>query len=230
MPLFIDRHEGLEGITPQEAAEAHMKDLEVQGRYGVRYLSYWLEPEQGIAFCLADAPSAAAAEAVHRESHGLTAAKIIEVDRPLVESFLGTLHEPTEGELWSASAFRVIAFTDIEASTRLTQELGDAGAMSLVRRHDRVVRTELKRCGGREVKHTGDGIMACFVSVAQALRWAGAVQRELEAQQDATPAPVRVRIGMSAGEPVAEGDDLYGASVQLAARLCATSRRRGPCS
>jgi class 3 adenylate cyclase len=220
MPLFMDRHEGLEGITPQAAAEAHVKDLEVQGRYGVRYLSYWLDPERGTVFCVADAPNAAAAEAVHRESHGMVAAQIIEVDRRIVESFLGTLHEPAAGEQWAATAFRVIAFTDIEASTRLTQELGDAAAMTLLREHDAIVRRNLESFAGREVKHTGDGIMASFVSVSRGVAWAGAVQRELgERNRAATPA-LRVRIGVSAGEPVAEGDDLFGASVQLAARLC----------
>ncbi len=70
MPFFMDRHEGLEGITPKEAAENHMRDLEVHGRYGVRYLTYWLDPQRGTVFCLAEAPSAEAAEKVHRESHG----------------------------------------------------------------------------------------------------------------------------------------------------------------
>lgn len=220
MPLFMDRHEGLEGITPQEAAEAHLKDLEVQGRYGVRFMSYWLDPERGTVFCVADAPNAAAAEAVHRAAHGMIPAKIIEVDQRVVESFFGSLRDPTEGAPWAATAFRVIAFTDIEASTRLTQELGDATAMTLLREHDRIVRDSLKAHGGEEVKHTGDGIMASFVSVSEAARWACAVQQRLHKRNDEGQPPLRVRIGMSAGEPVAEGDDLFGASVQLAARLC----------
>lgn len=220
MPLFMDRHEGLEGITPKAAAEAHMQDLEVQGRYGVRYLSYWVDPQRGHVFCLADAPHAEAAEAVHRESHGLVAAKIIEVDGAMVESFLGTLHEPSPGELWTATAFRVIAFTDIEGSTSITQDLGDDGAMRLLREHDRIVRGQLDENGGQEVKHTGDGIMASFTSVSRAVEWASAAQREFAERDSGDLPPLRVRIGMSAGEPVAEGDDLFGATVQLAARLC----------
>lgn len=220
MPLFVDRHEGLKGVTPREAAEAHMKDLEVQDRYGVRYLNYWLDPQRGHVFCLADAPNAEAAERVHRESHGLVAAKIIEVDQQTIESFLGTLHGPAPGQLWAASPFRVVAFTDIEGSTRLTQELGDAPAMQLLRDHDRIVREELDVSGGQEVKHTGDGIMASFTSVSRGVRWAAEVQRRFEERNGTTLPELRVRIGMSAGEPVAEGDDLFGATVQLAARLC----------
>lgn len=221
MPLYMDRHEGLEDLTPQDAAEAHLQDLEVQGRYGVRYRSYWIDQEQGTVFCLVEAPSADLAEQVHRESHGLVAAKIIEVDRALVESFLGTLHEPTPGEVWSATAFRVVAFTDIEGSTKLTQELGDARAMELLHEHDRIVRETLTSCRGQEVKHTGDGIMVSFTSVSRAVRWACEVSDQLEERNRAAGEPgLHVRIGMSAGEPVAEGEDLFGATVQLAARLC----------
>lgn len=220
MPFFVDRHEGLEGITPKEAAENHMRDLEVQGRYGVRYLSYWLDPQRGTVFCLAEAPSAEAAEKVHRESHGQVAAKIIEVDQRMVESFLGSLYEPAAGELWGATAFRVVAFTDIQGSTRLTQELGDAPAIDLLRAHDRIVREELEASRGQEVKHTGDGIMASFTSVSRGLRWAGDVQRRLAERNETTEHQLGVKIGISAGEPVADGDDLFGATVQLAARLC----------
>jgi class 3 adenylate cyclase len=220
MPFFMDRHEGVEGITPKEAAENHMRDLEVQGRYGVRFLSYWLDPQRGTVFCLAEAPSAEATEKVHRESHGQVAAKIIEVDQRMVESFLGSLHEPAAGELWAATAFRVVAFTDVQGSTRLTQELGDAPAMELLRDHDRIVREELEASRGQEVKHTGDGIMASFTSVSRGVRWAGDVQRRFEQRNETTDRQLRVKIGMSAGEPVADGDDLFGATVQLAARLC----------
>jgi hypothetical protein len=220
MPLFMDRHEGLAEVTPEDVAAAHVQDLEIQDRYGVRFLTYWLDPQAGSVFCLAEAPSADAAETVHRESHGLIPAKVIEVDRRMVESFLGALYEPEAGEPWAATAFRVIVFTDIEGSTRLTQEFGDATAMRLVREHDEVVRSALDRCAGSEVKHTGDGIMASFTSVSAALQFAVDIQRRLaERNQDVEP-PLVIRIGISAGEPVTENGDLYGAAVQLAARLC----------
>ena len=93
--------------------------------------------------------------------------------------------------------------------------------MELVRTHDRVVRHSLRGHGGTEVKHTGDGIMATFASVAGAVAAAIDMQRSL-AQPNAasTETSLRVRIGVSAGEPVTENDDLFGAAVQLAARLC----------
>jgi Nickel responsive protein SCO4226-like len=79
MPLYIDTHRNLEGLTADAAADAHQKDLEVQDEYGVKYHSYWYNEEKGEIFCLIEAPSEEAAEAVHREAHGLVADEIIEV-------------------------------------------------------------------------------------------------------------------------------------------------------
>jgi hypothetical protein len=79
MPLFMDHHRGVEGLTAEAVAEAHKKDLEIQDEYGVKYHRYWYNEESGEVFCLAEAPSKEAAEAVHREAHGLVADEIIEV-------------------------------------------------------------------------------------------------------------------------------------------------------
>jgi adenylate cyclase len=107
----------------------------------------------------------------------------------------------------------------------LVQRLGDDGAMRLLRTHDGIIREALARHAGLEVKHTGDGIMASFASVQAALACAVDIQQGFAAHNASHPEhPLRVRIGMSAGEPVAEGDDLFGAAVQLAARLCAYAR------
>ncbi|MEX1194121.1 MAG: adenylate/guanylate cyclase domain-containing protein [Dehalococcoidia bacterium] len=109
-----------------------------------------------------------------------------------------------------------ILFTDMEGSTAMTQQLGDEGAQGLVRQHNTAVRDALKAHAGHEIKHTGDGIMASFASARGAVDCAVAIQRTLAAGEG-----VRVRIGLNAGEPVAEEQDLYGTSVQMAARVCA---------
>jgi hypothetical protein len=80
MPLFMDIHETVpEGVTLQDVIGAHEADLKVQAAHGVTYLKYWFSEEAGKVFCLAEAPSAEAAEAVHREAHGLLADRIVEV-------------------------------------------------------------------------------------------------------------------------------------------------------
>lgn len=79
MPLYLDEHEHVPGLTGAAVAQAHARDLEVQGEYGVRYLRYWYDEATGKVFCLVDAPSAEAAEEVHRVAHGLLADRLIPV-------------------------------------------------------------------------------------------------------------------------------------------------------
>src|SRR5581483_7319391 len=146
--------------------------------------------------------------------------QIIEVDETAVRGFFGRLNTHPPGEPYTESAFRAVLFTDIVDSTRLTQELGDLGAMNLLRAHDAAVRASLSRFGGTEVKHTGDGIMAAFDSAARSIGAATQIQRALHDGDGAGARQLRVRIGIAAGEPVTEDDDLFGAAVQQAARLC----------
>jgi hypothetical protein len=79
MPLYMDIHNKVEGLTTEAVAQAHAKDLEVQEKHGVKYLRYWYDEGTGRVFCLCEAPSKAAAEAVHREAHGGVADEIVEV-------------------------------------------------------------------------------------------------------------------------------------------------------
>jgi hypothetical protein len=79
MPLFMDVHQKVDGLTADAVAGAHQRDLEVQEKHGVNYLKYWFDEGSGKVFCLVDAPNAEAAAAVHREAHGLLADEITEV-------------------------------------------------------------------------------------------------------------------------------------------------------
>ncbi len=119
------------------------------------------------------------------------------------------------------SGLVTILFTDIEGSTSLTQRLGDAGAQELLRAHNAIVRDALKAQDGAEIKHTGDGIMASFTTASKALGCATAIQTAFAERNEAAEEPINVRIGLNAGEPVAEDEDLFGTAVQLAARVCA---------
>jgi Protein of unknown function (DUF4242) len=79
MPLFMDVHSLDGGVSSKDVAEAHMKDLETQGAYGVDYKRYWVDERAGKIFCLVEAPDAETAARVHREAHGLIADEIYEV-------------------------------------------------------------------------------------------------------------------------------------------------------
>ena len=80
MPLYMDVHSIEGGVSAKDVADAHMKDLEEQGKYGVNYKSYWVDESAGKIFCLVEAPDAEAAKTVHREAHGLVADEIYQVE------------------------------------------------------------------------------------------------------------------------------------------------------
>ena len=172
-----------------------------------------------------EAPGAEEANALHRASHGMVAKELIEVNKAVVEAFLGRIEETAAAidpaTTQTGSALRIILFTDIVGSTQMTQELGDAAAMEVLNIHDTIVRGALEQHGGREVKHTGDGIMASFASVAGSVNCAIDIQRGLSNyNQTESNHNLHVRIGLCAGEPVEKNQDLFGAAVQLAARIC----------
>jgi len=219
--MYLDRHDA-PGISAEEVAAAHELDVALQERHGVRYHTYWFDPSNGSVFCLAEGPSQAAVEAVHQAAHGVTAPTIIEIDQAApLNALLGPLPNHASGVPYSAPAMRAIVFTDVCGSVAQTHELGDDGHMELLREHNEIVRAALATFDGREVKHTGDGIMASFTSVAAAVGFAVDVQRALAERNRHATVPLHVRIGLSAGEPVTDdSNDLYGAAVQLAARLC----------
>jgi class 3 adenylate cyclase len=226
VPLYMDRHD-VPGATAEEIAAAHLQDVGVQSAHGVRFLTYWFETDSASVFCLAEGPSIEAVEQVHRESHGQIPGNVIEVEPGPVQAFFGSLPEHPVGESYAASAVRAVLFTDICGSTEMTERLGDDRAIALLHEHDGIVRDALAMHDGREVKHTGDGIMASFNSVSGAVDAAIAMQRRLADREVRPGAELDVRIGISAGEPVSDHDDLFGAAVQLAARLCSYSTPRG---
>lgn len=217
--LFLDRHDA-PGATAIQIAAAHELDLAVQERYGVRYVTYWFDDNNGTVFCLAEGPDRESLEAVHREAHGLVADNIIEVRDGPINAFLGAPPRHQPGEAYTDSAVRAILFTDLCGSTEQTQELGDDVFMLLVHEHDEIVRAALQKRRGREVKHTGDGIMASFKSVSAAVECGIDIQCSLGRRNEATERPIHLRVGIGVGEPVTEQGDLFGSAVQLSARLC----------
>jgi class 3 adenylate cyclase len=92
--------------------------------------------------------------------------------------------------------------------------------MELLRAHDAIIRRCLKHHRGSEVKHLGDGIMASFDDATASVACAIRIQEEFASYNQNSEPPLHLRIGIHAGEPVAEGDDLFGSAVQMAARIC----------
>src|SRR4029434_516955 len=229
MPVYMDRHY-IEGATRNAVADAHQKDLALQDKYHVKFLTYWFDEIRCTAFCLIEAPNRETIERAHNEAHGSVPNEVLEVDPAVVDALLGRLkdHPPMDTshekvrETPIDPGFRAIMFTDLKDSTLMTTLYGDTKALHLLHVHNALTRNSLKAHRGREIKHTGDGIMACFASVSDAVGCAVAIQKAFAAYNKENPeAPLYLRICLRAGEPIEEHGDLFGKAVQLAARLCA---------
>lgn len=227
----MDVHDGLGDVSEADIKAAHQRDLDIQDKHGVQFLTYWFNDPDGKAFCLVNAPTKEAAIACHKESHGLVPHNIIEVNRPTLTQFMGEWEQnvPYEARLEGPGSdldtgLRAIMFTDLVGSTDISSRLGDQTAMGVLRHHDQIVRDAVASARGREVKHTGDGLMASFSYVTRAIDCAVQIQRAFTTQStEPGIARTGLRIGISAGEPVAESNDIFGAAVSLAARICAHS-------
>lgn len=138
----------------------------------------------------------------------------------LIQSTMSGWLNPSKKETVS-SGVCIVMFTDIVSSTQMTQTLGDRLAQQLIHRHNTIVRQALDTCGGEEIKQTGDGIMASFQWASNAIDAAVAIQKSVSAYNSELPTvPLAVRIGLNAGEPIVENNDLFGLTVQIAARVC----------
>ena len=212
-------------MSAVDVADAHAKDLEVQDQYGVKFLTYWFDQARGTGFCLIDAPDKATALRVHGESHGEVATDIISVDLSAVEAFLGRISDPAGRTPDAApnvdSAFRAVIFTDIVDSTAMTARLGDP---------DRS-----KWCAPMMQWSGGPSGMSTDVrsSTQETASWrpattsfrllcAAVPSRKRSRTSIATVwNSFRCEIGVHSGEPVQDGNDIFGAAVQMSARICA---------
>jgi class 3 adenylate cyclase len=116
-----------------------------------------------------------------------------------------------------------VLFTDIEGSTQLTEALGDAEWIRVLRAHNALIRDQVAAHSGIEVKSQGDGFMLAFASAEDALQCAIGIQRAL-ARAPSDGHRLRVRIGLHTGEMIREEDDFFGKAVVLAARIAAEAR------
>ncbi|MBT4018475.1 MAG: adenylate/guanylate cyclase domain-containing protein [Alphaproteobacteria bacterium] len=182
-------------------------DRKMARQFGKKYEEYLLEPK----YCDMFRSGATAMERFAEDSHMNVAAALGQA--------LDEWSKPdNKGDSGAPIA---VMFTDIVGSTRLTEEHGDDAMQKIVRAHNKIVRESLRNFAGVEVKHTGDGIMASFKSVANSVDASREMMQGIAAfNKGASEIPLEIRIGLNAGTPIAEDGDLYGTTVQISARLC----------
>ena len=186
-------------------------------RFAGKYKEYLLEPSYCDMF-EAGREALGAFEAQGETGDGEAAS---EIGARLAEA-LGAWNR---GEVTQAkTGIVVVMFTKIVGADDFTSAHGDAAARELTAAHDSIVRTAIEAFEGREIKHLGDGIMASFPQTSAAVEAAMRMQREAHLRHgEGSDMTVGMCIGLNAGEPIAEDDDLFGATVQIAARMCAAA-------
>jgi AraC-like DNA-binding protein len=238
MPIFMDRHD-LSGVTAGDVARAHQADLNIQDRYHCRALTYWFDEKRGTAFCLIEAPDENAVRELHAHAHGLVPHEVIEVQRGVVEAFLGRVEDPeppgTAADLSVIvePAYRAIMCVEICRRTGLTgmdDMRGDAAEMPDL---SMLISEIIAAHGGQEVADAGRCSLSSFPSVPQSIACAQAIQRDIgsfeapRTQSSGTgpQSSIQIQIGLSAGIPVAGDSELFGETVRAARRLCAVAPR-----
>jgi class 3 adenylate cyclase len=227
----MDIHRLPEGVTADMVRDAHNADMQLQAKYGVNYRGYWFDSVRGTVACLAEGPSSEACVAVHKHAHGLVADTIIEVTSDNVTAFLGggdiaPTGEAVHGDGTLDAGLRVVVVTELHNLAGVGSRLGDAAALKILQRHDHIVRKAAATHYGREVRHLGDGMMLSFAAASFAVQCALAIQSACAADKTVEDEGLSVRIGMAAGEPVAQHTGLFGVPVDHA-RVLARAARPG---
>jgi AraC-like DNA-binding protein len=233
MPIYMDIHQ-VPGIEALDAAEAHRKDMLIQAEFQCKCMTYWVDVDRGVVFCLIEAPDKSEVEEMHRRSHGLVPNKVIEVKNELVESFLGRIHDPEDAEItdtglkvFSGTASRILMVTEMTDPALLRCTLGAAKAGDVIDSVKNNFKKALSASGGRTAENaesTGNIHIAAFSSTTRAIACAVEIRKNLP---ESVRALAGCRIGLHIGEPVAESDKLFGDTIRLARYLCTITSDNG---
>jgi AraC-like DNA-binding protein len=228
MPIYMDVHI-LPGVKARDVAEAHYKDVLIQGEHQCKCITYWIDEERENIFCLIEAPSKEAVNTMHGKAHGLIPNKIIEVNNNLVVSFLGRIYDPLDAEItddglkvFTDPSFRILMVVSLPDAVLLKYKLGEDKAESDLNRIYSLIRDNLKLHEGREVEEKGHGFISSFKSATKAVACALAVNKQIS---ETTGESIHFKIGISAGEPVANSEVLFGDAVQIARNMCGINKK-----
>lgn len=219
----MDRHDVSDAVTAENVAQLHQEDLKIEHKYGCRGMTYWFDGVRKTAFCLIEAPNEKAIKDMHNNAHGEVPHRIIEVDKNIVESFLGRIEDPeksqnTELNIINDPAFRVIML--IETSDYLHRLEANQFSLFTQKFHNSVTKS-FKQFEGNIVKQDNNSYLVSFISVSDAIFCALKIQYNFKYITTKTDASMRrLNIGISSGVPVTNKDSFFEETITLAKRLC----------
>jgi AraC-like DNA-binding protein len=236
MALYMDRH-NLPGLTPRDAAEAHLKDLEIQKDYGCTCITYWIDEERGNVFCLIDSPDKRTVSEMHNRAHGLIPHDIIEVDSNVVKSFLGRINDPeTSGTnhpshrmIINDPAFRYLLVAELKDRVLFECLYGKDVSGQLLRNFNSMVQEAVQLYNGRVVENQEEFLIS-FVSATNAIDCAIHLRNSILFQNTCYNLPkVEIKTGLSSGFPVSGNNKLFGEAVAKAKRYSFISQANRIC-
>jgi AraC-like DNA-binding protein len=227
MPIFMDRHDVSGSVTAEIVAQIHLEDLKIQQKYNCRGLTYWYDDARKMAFCLIEAPDRNAIVQMHDHAHGNVPHQIIEVDKTIVESFLGRIEDPkkaqnTDLNIINEPAFRTIMMVSIENHSYKNSE--PYYIDSHVKHIYKHINGILKSYNGTVARQNEDGSLISFYSVTEAVRCALKIHEDYRVLR--TKYQIKYSelfIGLHAGIPVTDKKSIFEDTIKLAQRMCIIS-------
>jgi AraC-like DNA-binding protein len=224
MPIFMDRHDVSDSVTAEIVAQIHLEDLKIQQKYNCRGLTYWFDDARKTAFCLIEAPDRNAIIQMHDHAHGNIPHQIIEVDKTIVESFLGRIEDPVKAQdtnlnIINEPAFRTIMMVAIENHSLKNHD--PFSIMSNVQQIYKQINAILKSFNGNMVQQNEDGCLVSFRTVTEAVLCALKIHenyRILRTQYQINF--TELAIGLHAGIPVTDKKSIFEDTINLAQRMC----------
>lgn len=218
----MDFHDLPDGVTAAHVAEMHQADLKIEHKYNCRGLTYWCDEKRQTAFCLIEAPNEEAIKELHEKSHGAVPQRIIEVNDTLVESFLGRIEDPKKSQnvklnIINDSAFRTLMVININKRILRTENIETLSAA--IRGYNKSIINIVTNKDGRVVKQEANSFLMSFTCVTNAVESAIKIQ---ELYNCVITPDLEFKIGISAGVPVTENENIFEDTIKEANYLCYT--------
>jgi AraC-like DNA-binding protein len=224
MPIFMDRHDVSESVTAEIVAQIHLEDIKIQQKFNCRGLTYWFDDARKTAFCLIEAPDRNAIIQMHDHAHGNVPHQIIEVNKTIVESFLGRIEDPKKAQntnlnIINEPAFRTIMIVSIE-----NHSFKNSDPFSIIANVQQIykqINAILKSFNGNIVQQNEDGCLISFRTVTEAVLCALKIHEKYRILRTHYQINfTELSIGLHAGIPVTDKKSIFEDTIKLAQRMC----------
>src|SRR5690606_679750 len=182
MSLYMDIH-FVDDVSVEDTRKAHLADLAVQEKYGVKYLQYWFNEKTGTIFCLMEGPDKESCAATHKEANGITACQIVEVEGGLYDIFMGENQKVDHGLVKHENGLidsgnRYILTLDMISKTQINESV-EYDQLKVPKRSKKKALEIIDECTGKDVRTAGfDCIIAVFLSTEKVLKCAHEIKKE----------------------------------------------------